>query len=276
MEPYFETDRGKLFNIDCAEFMRALPEKYIDLTITSPPYDNLRDYGKHEWNFEIFKPIARELFRVTKKGGVVVWIVGDATINGSETGTSFRQALYFKECGFNLHDTMIYKKHGAPLNHNRYEQHFEYMFVMSREAPKTVNHIKIPCKYFGVDSDRTGQLYAKHSEKNKKIRSGKSRGNIKSTKIKGNIWQYSTGSGNSTKDKIAFQHPAIFPEKLAADHIISWSNEEDLILDPFNGSGTVPKQAELLKRKWLACEIFEKYCEIAAKRIYTAANQMSF
>lgn len=96
---------------DCVELMKEIPDDFIDLTVTSPPYDNLRDYNNEmTWNFEKFKEVAKELFRITKPGGVVVWVVGDATIKGSETGTSFRQALFFKDCGFNLHDTMIYKK----------------------------------------------------------------------------------------------------------------------------------------------------------------------
>jgi DNA modification methylase len=108
---------------DCLQVMKQFPDNFIDLTVTSPPYDNLRKYNGYTFDFE---GIAKDLFRVTKPGGVVVWVVGDATIDGSETGTSFKQALYFKEIGFKLHDTMIYKKNQfMPLTHNRYEQAFE-------------------------------------------------------------------------------------------------------------------------------------------------------
>ena len=96
-----------IFNEDCLNTMRAMPDGVIDLVITSPPYDDLRNYKGYSFDFE---SIAKELFRVVKEGGVVVWVVGDATVDGSETGTSFRQALFFKEVGFNLHDTMIYMK----------------------------------------------------------------------------------------------------------------------------------------------------------------------
>jgi len=224
---------------DCLDLMKQIPDKSIDCVITSPPYDNLRTYnGSLEWSFEIFQEIARELYRVIKDGGVVVWVVGDATENGSETGTSFKQALYFKEIGFNLHDTMIYEKVGLTLNHNRYEQEFEYMFIFSKGKPKAFNPKKIPCLWYGKDSNRTGQFTQVHDEINKKMRTNKERTNIKPEKIKGNIWRYETGYGKTTKDKIAYNHPAIFPDKLAIDHIISWTNQNDLILDPFLGSGT--------------------------------------
>lgn len=274
MKPYFETAKGKLYHGDCLEIMRTFPDNHIDLTITSPPYDNLRSYkGVGDmWNFDVFKPIARELFRVTKKGGVVVWVVADATINGSETGTSFKQALYFKEIGFNLHDTMIYRRKNIPLSHSRYEQEFEYMFVFSKSPPTTFKPIKISSKYAG---DKRKLLKSTRQDGDELSRRWKMQPVLKNH-IKGNIWGYAIGLWGTTKDKIAFQHPAVFPEKLAADHMISWSNENDLIFDPFMGSGTVAKQAELLNRNWIGCEIIPEYCEIAAKRIEAVANQKTF
>ena len=255
---------NKIYNENCLDTMAKMPDDFIDLTVTSPPYDNLRTYNGYIFPFE---EMAKELYRVTKEGGVVVWVVSDQTFKGSESGTSFKQALYFVECGFNLHDTMIYHSEGLTLNHNRYEQEFEYMFVFSKGKPKTFNPIMINCKWFGKDGDRTGQKYNEHFEKNKKIRSNKKRGNIKEKKIKGNIWKYFTGSNNSTNDKIAFKHPAIFPEKLVRDHIISWSNESELIYDPFMGSGTTAKVAMCLDRNWIGSEVSSEYCEIIEKRI---------
>lgn len=255
---------GKIHNENCLDTMARMPDGFVHLTITSPPYDKLRNYKGYSFDFEA---VARELYRVTKKGGVIVWVVGDQTIKGSETGTSFKQALYFMQCGFNLHDTMIYTSSGLTLNHNRYEQEFEYMFVFSKGKPATFNPIRIPCKWYGKDSDRTGQYTGIHSEKNKKLRSGKERGNIKPDKIKGNIWEYGTGFNNSTKDKEAFRHPAIFPEKLAEDHILSWSSEGDLVYDPFIGSGTVAKMAVLNNRNFIGSEISAEYTEIANNRV---------
>ena len=250
--------------MDCVEGMKLLPNECIDLTVTSPPYDNLRTYDGNieQWSFEKFQEIAKELYRVTKQGGVVVWVVGDATINGSETGTSFRQALYFKEIGFNLHDTMIYLKDTPPQNRNRYEQQFEYMFVFSKGKPTTFNPIK------------TQKLWEDNRRYKKYFRNKEGRFDTKGTpkhndtlKVIGNTWFYDVGGGKSTKDKIAFQHPAIFPEQLAQDHIISWSNEGDLVLDPFMGSGTTAKMAILNNRNFIGFEISKEYCDIANKRI---------
>lgn len=248
-----------------------MPDNFIDLTVTSPPYDNLRKYNGYSFEFE---EVAKQLVRVTKPGGVIVWVVNDATVNGSETGTSFRQALYFMECGVRLHDTMIYKDCGLTMNHNRYEQEFEYMFVFSKGKPKTFNPFKVPCKYYGKDSDRTGQFTQAHDEKGKKLRSNKERTNILPTKIKGNVWEYANGFGKSTKDEIAFKHPAVFPEQLAADHIYSWSNEGDLVYDCFMGSGTVAKMAHLQNRKWIGSEISKEYCDIAERRLKPYLQQL--
>lgn len=255
---------GKVYTGDCVQLIKQLPHSYIDLTVTSPPYDNLRKYNGYSFDFE---KTAVELYRVTKSGGVVVWVVGDATVKGSETGTSFKQALYFMSCGFNLHDTMIYEKIGLTLNHNRYEQEFEYMFVLSKGKPKTFTPLKVPCIWYGKDSDRTGQNYGTHEEKNKKLRSGKSRGNINPEKIKGNIWRYNVGFGHTTKDPVFGLHHAMYPEKLAEDHILSWSNPGDLIFDPFSGSGTTGKMALLNNRKFLGFEISEEYTTLANNRI---------
>jgi site-specific DNA-methyltransferase (adenine-specific) len=241
--------------------MKDIPDRSIDLVVTSPPYDNLRTYnGSLNWNFEIFQDIARGLYKVMKKGGVVVWVVGDATTKGSETGTSFRQALYFKEIGFNLHDTMIYKKiNFAPYDPkcNRYYQEFEYMFVLTRGKPNVCNYIKEPCKNKGKGAggySRTseGVLRNDRKEKNKNLI-------IKDDKIKANIWSYT--NHNKTG------HPAPFPEKLAEDHILSWSNEGDTILDPFMGSGTTGVAAINLGRKFIGIEKYECYFEMSKERI---------
>lgn len=270
MKHYYKTTKGKLFCCDNVEYLIRLADDNIDLTVTSPPYDNLRDYKGYSWDFEA---LARELYRTTKVGGVVVWVVGDATIKGSETGSSFRQALYFMECGFNLHDTMIYESRKPPLTHNRYEQQFEYMFVFSNGKPKTFNPIKEKTIYVG---DKKEYYYnpASSKEKSRAIRQRDTSTNVNKKKIKGNIWKYATGMNGSTKDKVAFNHPAIFPEKLAYDHIISWSNENDLIFDPFMGSGTTAKMCERSNRKWIGCEISEEYCEITKQRIENEINQI--
>jgi len=250
--------------------MKTLPDNCIDLTITSPPYDNLRNYnGESNWNFEVFKEVAKELFRITKHGGVVVWIVGDATINGSETGTSFKQALFFMECGFNLHDTMIYQKDACPFpERNRYYPSFEYMFVFSKGKPKTVNLIADkPNKRYGEKVASSTQRQP--DGKTVKVSANKTdpTRTVKKYGVRGNVWQYSPGYNKSTKDKYAYKHPAIFPEQLVQDHILTWSNPGDVVFDPFLGSGTTAKMAVLTDRHYIGFEISKEYFDIACQRL---------
>jgi len=243
-----------------------MPDKCIDLTVTSPPYDDMRNYKGFSFNFE---EVAKELYRITKDGGVVVWIVGDATIKGSETGTSFRQALYFKEIGFNLHDTMIYQKDACPFPEiNRYYPMCEYMFVFSKGKPKTVNLIA------DKPNKRYGKKVASSTQRQPDGKTVKMSANktdptriVKKYGVRGNVWQYSPGYNKSTKDKYAYKHPAMFPEQLAEDHIISWSNPGDIVFDPFVGSGTTAKMAYLNGRNYCGIDISEEYCKIARQRV---------
>lgn len=257
----------KLINADCLEVLPTIDAESINLTVTSPPYDNLRTYNgsNSAWNFDVFKLIADQIFRVTKRGGVLVWIVNDMTINGSETGTSFRQALYFKEIGFNLHDTMIYHRNGCTFPEtNRYYPCFEYMFVLSKGKPKTVNLISDrPNKYAGTMNRSTQR--EKDGSLRKTINNGKKR--YADFGVRFNVWLVNQGFNKSTTDKIAYGHPAIFPEKLAMDHILSWSNALDTVLDPFMGSGTTGKMAKILDRKFIGIEREVEYFQIAKARI---------
>lgn len=254
-------DINKIYCMDNVEGMKLLDDECVDLTVTSPPYDNLRNYNGFSWDFE---KVACELLRVTKKGGVVVWIVGDATIRGSETGTSFKQALYFKEIGFNIHDTMIYEKAGSPFpSKNRYNQIFEFMFIFSKGNPKTYNIIKDKINRWGGKStfgnssarNRDGELVSFGKRIIKKLGS------------RNNIWRYANGFGFGQSDKSVYSHPATFPEALVYDHIVSWSNKDDLILDPFMGSGTTAKMAKLNKRNFIGFEISQEYVDMANKRV---------
>lgn len=256
--------------MDCLNGFKMLKDDCIDLTVTSPPYDDLRTYNGYSFDFE---NIAKELYRVTKDNGVVVWVVGDKTENGTETGTSFRQALYFKDIGFNLWDTMIFKKENG-LRPNpkikRYYPEFEYMFVLTKGKPKVFNEIRVPCAWAG--KPQTTTKYKSNGKKQRQTDGSMKNMPLKNsltneTKRKGNIWSYLVGYRNSTKDKIAFNHPAIFPEQLANDHIISWSNEGDLVLDPFMGSGTTAKMAILNKRNYIGFEISKEYCDVATERL---------
>lgn len=257
---------NKIYNESNLDTMSRMEDESIDLTVTSPPYDKLRDYDGYEWNFEL---VAKELYRVTKIGGVVVWVVNDSTINGSETLTSFKQAIFFREnCGFNLHDTMIYERFSAYPPGNRYFQNFEYMFILSKGKPSTVNLLK-DRKNNNIIS---GGL--KKRQKNGELVGPDGRRKFEANGIRSNIWEYSVGGGISSSDDIAFDHPAIFPEQLAKDHILSWSNERELVYDPFMGSGTVAKMCILTNRNYVGSEISQKYCNIAEKRIAPYKQQL--
>lgn len=254
---------NKIYNENCTETMARMPADFVDMTLTSPPYDNLRDYKGYSFDFE---SIAKELFRITKQGGVVVWVVGDAVIDGSESGTSFRQALYFKEIGFNLHDTMIYQKNSYPFPpSNRYFGVFEYMFVFSKGVPKTTNLMKVETIHREVNSS-SSQRNTDGTTDKLKYETGKAE------RVKDNIWKYEVGFNKSSLDNV--EHPATFPEKLASDHIKSWSNENDLVYDPFIGSGTTGKMAHILKRNWIGSEISEEYTKLAESRIKSISNPL--
>lgn len=250
----------QLLQGDCLSRLPEIPDNSIDLTVTSPPYDNLRAYNGNNalWGEHVWRAVIDELYRVTAEGGVVVWVVGDATIKGSETGTSFRQALHAMECGFRLHDTMIWEKASRIPTQDRYYNVIEYMFVFSKGKPKTLNFI----------CDHKNKTAGAKKRKDKFINKGS---NVKSDKVhvtgnfsrRSNIWVYGT-HGNGTG------HPAIFPEKLAHDHIISWSNEGDTVLDPFMGSGTTGKMASQLGRKFIGIELDTEYFAIAKERIHGA------
>jgi site-specific DNA-methyltransferase (adenine-specific) len=249
---------------------QIIPDNSIDLTVTSPPYDDIRNYNKQvktkkgdKFSFD-FDGIVNQLYRVTKDGGVVVWVVNDQVKNGGETGNSFRQALRFIEKGFTLYDTMIYMKNGAPFpEKTRYSQVFEYMFVFSKGSPKTVNILK----------DKKNK-WAGHTNFGKRVMRTKD-GELKEMPKfeiseygnRYNVWTYSTGKNYSTKDDFAFEHPAIFPEELAEDHILSWSNEGDIVLDPMVGSGTTSKMAKLNNRNFIGFDINQEYISIANRRV---------
>lgn len=242
-----------LYNENCLDTMARMPDASIDLVVTSPPYDNLRTYNGYSFEF---KAIAAELTRVLKPGGVIVWIVGDATVKGSETGTSFEQALHFKSLGLNLHDTMIWQKTNPmpKVKTKRYFDVFEFMFVFSKGQPATFNPIMQPTKFGGRVYDSTV----------KQITAGKER--IRKTfvlnaeRYKDNIWQIAVAQNKTA-------HTAVFPEQIAIDHVTTWSNEGDLVYDPFMGSGTTAVAALKLGRQWVGSEISSEYCDIANARL---------
>ena len=239
---------------DCVAVMTDLSSNSVDLTVTSPPYDNLRTYNGFAWDLD---GVASQLHRITKPGGVVVWVVGDAVIDGSESGSSFRQALRFIDAGFKLHDTMIYEKHNfSNPSSTRYHQIFEFMFVFTKGKPKTFNPIKDRLNVYAGKlgswgKNTTRQVDGSFVERKQKVNT--------EFGMRHNIWRFKTESKP--------QHPAQFPLDLAKDHITSWSNPNDLVFDPFMGSGTTAIAAKLLGRNYLGCDISPEYVELATKRL---------
>lgn len=251
---------------NCVEVMKTFDDEIIDLTVTSPPYDDLRNYKGYVFPFE---EIAQELYRITKQGGVVVWVVADATINATETGTSFKQALYFKEIGFNLHDTMIFrKKNPIPqIYRKRYNNEFEYMFVFSKGVVNTHNPIMVDCMHAGLElNGTTYKNYSKNEQTREKLAKP-----VKDKKIKGNIWEYVVGKRQ--EDQEAKGHPAPFPCELVRDHIKSWTNQGDIVFDPMSGSGTTARVAVEMGRNYVGIDISPEYCEMARERIKLIESQ---
>jgi DNA modification methylase len=257
---------------NAVDVLSSLESNIVDLTVTSPPYDNLRTYNgkiKDEVVFEDgfsfpFVEMARELFRVTKPGGVIVWVVNDQVKNGGETGSSFKQALKFMEIGFTLYDTMIYHKNGAPFPESgRYSQVFEYMFVFSKGKPKTVNLLK--------DKPNRWAGHTNFGDPSKRQKDGDlkkvDKFTISEYGTRYNVWYINNGAGFSSKDQIAFEHPAIFPESLAEDHILSWTNPGDIVLDPMAGSGTTLKMAKMNNRNYIGIDINQEYVELCNRRV---------
>ena len=248
-----------LFVADCVDFMKDMGAASVDLTLTSPPYDDMRDYNGYHFDFEA---VAEGLYRVTKEGGVVVWIVGDQTKDGDESGTSFRQALYFKEIGFKLFDTMIWRKNNSgPFGSNRsYRQCFEYMFVFSKGLPKTATLLRdVPNANVG----KTHNRHRRHVDGDHDLEKDKSY-EISEYRKRDNIWEYNVAN---CKDKTAHEHPAIFPERLALDHIQTWTKTGDLVFDPMCGSGTVGKMALSHGRYFIGVDISPEYIAIAEQRL---------
>ena len=249
---------------NCVEVMSHFPKDSIDLTVTSPPYDKLRNYEGFRFDA---RQIARSLLAVTKPGGVVVWVVGEH-INGGRSMTSFEQALMFKAVGFTVHDVMVYQKKNTPfMRSNAYTNAWEFMLVLSKGPPKTFNPLK-------TATARSGEELLTHNKLPDGINK-KKRAMLKTEKTRVNIWQYAVGLGGTTNDKIAFQHPAVFPEKLAEDHILSWSNEGDIVLDPMCGSGTTCKMAMLNNRQYIGVDVSETYIGISEARLRTTAKNLS-
>ena len=254
-----------IYNEDCLEGMKRIDDASVDCVVTSPPYDNLRKYGgvAEGWNFDKFKAIAQQIARVLKQGGVCVWVVSDGVVNGSETGTSFRQALYFMECGLTLYDTMIWEKPSpqAPTE-GRYYDVFEYMFIICKgKKPASLNFI---CDHKNVSAGTVSTRETRSCAEDRKPTDKKRV--VKDYSRRFNVWQISRDNGGTG-------HPAVFPFRLAHDHILSWSEVGGVVLDPFLGSGTTCVAALREHRHFLGFELNKEYFDIAQRRIALERSQ---
>jgi len=243
---------------DNCDLLGKMPRECVDLVVTSPPYDDVRTYGGHSWDFF---GVAWHLKRVLKPGGVIVWVVADATKDGSETGSSMEQALHFKRLGLNLHDTMVYQVAGtgAKGSNLAYWQEWEYCFVLANGRPNVVNRLTRPAVWAGSRINSFGGKRAgpdgSRKENGERV--------VADDVIRGNVWRYNVGHGSGD----VTGHPAVFPFELARDHVATWSNPGGLVLDPFSGSGTTCKAAKTLGRQFLGLEVNPDYCAIAEQRI---------
>jgi DNA modification methylase len=264
MTPYHNSDEYSIYNENCLDYLKSLPKNSMKFVITSPPYDDLRNYNGYSFDFE---NIAKELTRTLQEGGVIIWNVADATVKGSETGTSMRQALFFMECGLRLHDTMIYEKKNpmpASKSSKRYHQAWEYIFCFSKGTPETFNPFMVPAKYGHVGANM------KHRGKEGERSYTKTKRNSH-TKVR-NIFTYTIGGGHSTSDKEAHGHPALMPEKLAEDQILTWTDPGDTVFDPFSGAGTSGKMSIKNNRKYIGTELSKEYCDLSKLRIEKAID----
>ena len=257
----------RIARCDCIEGMRALPDACIPMTLTSPPYDSIRDYGGHEWSPKVFRAVAEELYRVTTPGGVVVWVVQDQVLDGRESGTFSRQRLYFEEVGFGVYSTMIMVSNGFRLPQGRrYVNQYQYAVVLSKGRPRSVTLLR----------DRPNSTAGESSKGKVRSRDGVLSLRRYSDRVvaeygrRSNVWIYDVGWAKSTGDDYAFEHPAVMSEKMAEDHILSWSKPGDFVFDPFLGSGTTCKMALLNDRHYLGFEVHRPFYQVAVRRMQDA------
>lgn len=243
---------------DCLDVMRTLGDGTVDCVVTSPPYDTLRKYrgAAADWGFDKFKEIASELVRILADGGVIVWNVNDATENGGRTGTSFRQCLAFMELGLKLNDTMIWRKTNPlpQVRQPRYAACFEYMFILSKGKPKAFNPIMRKTKFGGSSYNSTCKNMGGESGRTRKDFT------INDEAIEYNVWDIAVAQNKTC-------HPAVFPYELAYRHVISWTDEGDLVCDPFMGTGTTGAACVNANRRFIGMEKVEEYFNIAKERI---------
>lgn len=254
---------NRIILTECVKGMKSVPDDIIPLTVTSPPYEGLRTYdGLADWNF---MDVAKELYRITMPGGVVVWVVQEQIVNGSESGESSRQRLAFANIGFRLHHTMVLGKLGGHQHSKgRYGGALEYAFILSKGKPRYF------CPFRDKKNKEAGREKIFSNRRIDGTFPAKKKARVHPYGFRSPIWFYATGKHHTANEDYAFDHPALMPQQMAEDFILSWSKVGDLVFNPFAGAGTVLKMALLNHRRYLGFEINPKYVEIARRRLKEA------
>lgn len=246
---------------DSVEILRSFPDNSIDIVVTSPPYDAIRDYKGFSYDLHA---TGKEIQRVLKLGGVAVIVIQDQTKNFGKTLTSFRTILdWCDSFGFKLFETVIYRKYGAEGAwwNKRFRVDHEYIPIFLKgERPQYFNkeHLKIPSKHGGKTLTGGGTRLTNG------IRIATRAIKINLMKCRGTIWEYLTAGDGS---RLKHEHPATFPDKLPYDFIQCFCPEGGIVLDPFVGSGTTTVAAKNLGRRYIGIDIAPEYCAIAEKRM---------
>jgi DNA modification methylase len=265
---------------DNVTVLKTFPDACVDLVVTSPPYDSLRVAAGYQNGFDLVD-LCNQLLRVIKPGGMVVWVVADQTVNGARTGTSYKQALHFMSHGFQLFDDIVYLKSGTNFpSKSRYTNTWEHMFCFSKGMPSTINLITdSPRKWLGswaktTNRKKDGTLGASTAKNCGEGSKGKAsfEGEY-GYKARTNVWNITNGKGFAHPDPggdLAYAHSATYPLQLAHDHIVSWTNPGDVVLDPFNGAGTTCVAAKMTGRTYVGIDSSPEYCALATKRLELA------
>lgn len=252
---------------DAFEIVRSWPASSVDMVVTSPPYDGIRDYKGFSLNLSA---VGQELHRILKDGGVVAMVIQDQTKNFGKSLTSFRTILdWCDRVGFKLFETVIYRKYGAEGAwwNKRFRVDHEYIPVFLKgERPQYFNkeHLKIPSKHGGKTMTGGGTRLTNG------VRIATRAITINPFKCRGTIWEYMTAGDGS---RLKHQHPATFPNQLPYDFIQCFCPPDGIVLDPFVGSGTTTVAAKNLDRSYIGIDIAPAYCEIAKKRMAIECNE---
>ena len=246
---------------DSAEVLKNFPDNSIDMVVTSPPYDGLRDYNG--FSLDLHK-IGKEIYRVLKDGGIAVMVIQDATKDFAKSLTSFRTIVdWCDNVGFRLFETVIYHKNGTEGAwwKQRFRVDHEYMPIfMKGKKPQYFNKepLKIPSKHGGKVMSGSG------NRRTDGTLSETVRRPINTMKCRGTVWDYlMAGDKNPLKRK----HPAVFPDKIPYDCIQCFCPEGGLVLDPFIGCGSTAVMAKVLGRNYIGIDISREYCDLAEERI---------